>query len=148
MNHFDSGGPERFSILIYLIDDIINDIFSFYLVISHLLSLQWRYMGFKVSQITAHSIVYSTNWAGYQQKYYQSSALLVLCMLNALPMSPGYLLTHSLTSMRFRSWWRYQTETFSALLALCVGNSPVQRWIPLTKASDAELWCFLWSASE
>ena len=22
------------------------------------------------------------------------------------------------------------------------------RWIPLTKASDAELWCFLWSASE
>ena len=22
------------------------------------------------------------------------------------------------------------------------------RWIPLTKASDAELWCFLWSAPE
>ena len=22
------------------------------------------------------------------------------------------------------------------------------RWIPHTKASDAELWCFLWSASE
>ena len=22
------------------------------------------------------------------------------------------------------------------------------RWIPRTKASDAELWCFLWSASE
>ena len=22
------------------------------------------------------------------------------------------------------------------------------RWIPLTKASDGELWCFLWSASE
>ena len=21
-------------------------------------------------------------------------------------------------------------------------------WIPLTKASDAELWCFLWSAPE
>ena len=33
-------------------------------------------------------------------------------------------------------------ETFSALLAICVGNS---RWIPHTKASDAELWCFLWS---
>ena len=39
-------------------------------------------------------------------------------------------------------------ETFSALLALCAGNSPVtgHRWIPLTKASDAELLCFLWSA--
>ena len=41
-------------------------------------------------------------------------------------------------------------ETFSALLALCAGNSPVtgEKKIPLTKASDAELWCFLWSAPE
>ena len=22
------------------------------------------------------------------------------------------------------------------------------RWIPLTKADDAELWCFIWSAPE
>ena len=39
------------------------------------------------------------------------------------------------------SWWRHQMETFSALLALCAGNSPV----PVnsrTKASDAELWSF------
>ena len=28
------------------------------------------------------------------------------------------------TFMRF-SWWRHQMETFSALLALCAGNSPV-----------------------
>ena len=41
-------------------------------------------------------------------------------------------------------WWRHQMETFSTLLAICAGNSPV----PDTKASDAELWCFLWSASE
>ena len=27
-------------------------------------------------------------------------------------------------------------------LALCAGN---HRWIPLTKARDAELWCFPWS---
>ena len=26
------------------------------------------------------------------------------------------------------SWWRHQTETFSALLALCAGNSPVTVW--------------------
>ena len=39
-------------------------------------------------------------------------------------------------------------ETFSALLALCEGNLPVNRWIPLTKVSDAELWCFLWSVPE
>ena len=34
-------------------------------------------------------------------------------------------------------------ETFSALLALCVGEFTGHRWIPLTKASDAELlWVF------
>ena len=30
---------------------------------------------------------------------------------------------------------------------LC-GEFTSPRWIPRTKASDAELWCFLWSASE
>ena len=40
---------------------------------------------------------------------------------------------------RSASWWRHQMETFSASLALCVGNSPVHRWIPLTKAS---MWNF------
>ena len=28
------------------------------------------------------------------------------------------------------------------------GESTGHRWIPLTKAIDAELWCFLWSAPE
>ena len=28
------------------------------------------------------------------------------------------------------------------------GESIDHRWIPLTKASEAELWCFLWSAFE
>ena len=32
---------------------------------------------------------------------------------------------------------------FSALLVLCVGNSPVTGAFPTRKASDAELWCFL-----
>ena len=30
---------------------------------------------------------------------------------------------------------------------LC-GEFTCPRWIPITKASDAELWCFLWSAPE
>ena len=42
------------------------------------------------------------------------------------------------------AWWRNQMKTFSALLVLCEGNPAVLRWIPFTKASDAELWCFLW----
>ena len=43
------------------------------------------------------------------------------------------------------SWWRHRMETFSALLAICAGNSPVPGEFPHTKASDAELWCFLCS---
>ena len=47
-----------------------------------------------------------------------------------------------------RTWWRHQMETFTALPVICAGNSPVIRWISCTKASDAELWYFLWSAPE
>ena len=39
-------------------------------------------------------------------------------------------------------WWCHQMETFSMLLALC------DQWLPHTKASDVELWCFLWSVPE
>ena len=49
------------------------------------------------------------------------------------------------------SWWRHQMETFSALPALYGGNpseSTGHWWIPLTKASYAELWCFPWSVPE
>ena len=41
------------------------------------------------------------------------------------------------------AWWLYQKETFSALLAFCTGKFTGR--IPITKASGAELWCFLWS---
>ena len=46
------------------------------------------------------------------------------------------------------TWWRHQMETFSALLALCMRKPTGHRWIPPIKTSDAELWCFLWSASD
>ena len=36
----------------------------------------------------------------------------------------------------------HQMETFSALLALYVGNSRVTGEIPHTKASDVEIWFF------
>ena len=60
---------------------------------------------------------------------------------------------HITNRSQISTWWRHQMETFSALLALCEGDSPVigefpHRWIPLTKANDAKLWCFLWSAPE
>ena len=51
----------------------------------------------------------------------------------------------SRASGSFSPWWRHQMETLSALLAICAGNSPVPG---RTKASNAELWCFLLSAPE
>ena len=46
------------------------------------------------------------------------------------------------------SGWRHQMETLSALLAICAGNSPVTDEFPAQRASDVELWCFLWSVPE
>ena len=49
------------------------------------------------------------------------------------------------TVMRSRSWWRHQMDIFSALLAICAGNSPVtgefpsQR--PVTRSFDFSLIC-------
>ena len=42
------------------------------------------------------------------------------------------------------TWWRHG-NIFRVTGPLC-GEFTGHRWIPLTKASDAELWCFLWSA--
>ena len=36
--------------------------------------------------------------------------------------------------VRINSWWRHQMETFSALLALCAGNSPVTGDFPAQRA--------------
>ena len=43
------------------------------------------------------------------------------------------------------SWWRHQMETFSALLAICAGNSLVPGEFPTQRPKHAELLCFLWS---
>ena len=46
-----------------------------------------------------------------------------------------------------QAWWRHQLEKCRVTGPLC-GKLTGHRWIPRTKASDAELWCFLWSAPE
>ena len=55
------------------------------------------------------------------------------------------LCIHGATREVADSWWRHQMETFPTLLAFCAGQL---RGIARTKASDVELWCFLWSATE
>ena len=51
-------------------------------------------------------------------------------------------LTYRTSNRKFRSWWRHQMQTFSALLAICAGNSPVNGEFHIR----AELWYFLWFA--
>ena len=47
------------------------------------------------------------------------------------------------------TWWRHIMETFSALLVICVGiHQSTVNSLHKAKASDAELWCFLWSSPE
>ena len=39
------------------------------------------------------------------------------------------LVTLSIVLFTVETWWRHQMETFSALPAICAGNSPVDRWM-------------------
>ena len=57
---------------------------------------------------------------------------------NPINISPG---RWTYVRSRGMAWWRHQMETFSALLALCAGNSPITgefpaQW-PVTRSFDA-----------
>ena len=45
-------------------------------------------------------------------------------------------------------WWHHQNWNIFRVTGLLCGEFSGHRWMPRTKAGDAELWCFLWSASE
>ena len=48
--------------------------------------------------------------------------------------SYGYLtITSDMAWLVTSSWWRHQMETFSALLTICAGNSPVPGEFPTQK---------------
>ena len=55
------------------------------------------------------------------------------------------------TPLCFSHCWCMMTslnENISRVIGHLCGEFTGHRWIPRTKASDAELWCFLWSAPE
>ena len=63
------------------------------------------------------------------------SLVLLWYVINISPITVVYIMTSS------------NGNIFRVTGHLC-GEFTDLRWIPRTKASDAELWCFLWSASE
>ena len=56
--------------------------------------------------------------------------------------------TTTLTRYRLRAHWLMMTSSNGNITGHLWGESTSHRWILLTKASDAELWCFHWSALE
>ena len=48
----------------------------------------------------------------------------------------GMFKTFRLKCVEILSWWRHQMETFSALLVICAGNSPVPTQRPVTRSFD------------
>ena len=49
---------------------------------------------------------------------------------------PVSCLLDSTIFSKTNSWWRHQMETFSSLLAICAGNSPVTGQSPVTRSFD------------
>ena len=57
-------------------------------------------------------------------KYYPGATLKnIVCHANPI-------VNENITTVYQSTWWRHQMETFSALLALCAGNSPVPGEFP------------------
>ena len=54
-----------------------------------------------------------------------------------------YNTTRVITILHMAPWWRHQMETFSALLALCAGNSPVTGEYPTQRPVTRSFYVFL-----
>ena len=95
------------------------------------------------SQIAILMISYSTVDSGTDQRKHQSSASLAFVReIHRWPVNVSI-------------WWRHHRLIKSGISKLLnlntgplCGEFTGHRWIPLTKACDAELWYFLWSALE
>ena len=106
--------------------------------------ISWKKVLYLI-QITLKLLILSQNWFRCRLVAEQATSSPPQILSNFLIILIIILWHTFIAALMCQAWWRHQMETFSALLALC-GESTAHRWIPRTKASDAELWCFLWSA--
>ena len=113
-------------------------------------------MGATSSQITSLTIVYSSVFFRRRSKKTSTLRVTGLCVRNSpvtgefpaqmagnaenvsiwwrhhdyLWSEPLFSAIYARGSILTRAWWRHQMETFSALLAICAGNSPVPGVFP------------------
>ena len=62
------------------------------------------------------SFINPSKWPVESNAWFRTFALIVIMGIQPFPTTP---------SRGTRAWWRHKMEIFSALLALCAGNSPV-----------------------
>ena len=58
------------------------------------------------------------------------STVSVVTQIYSLNAFHNFIDTFNMLKYKTKSWWRHQMETFSALLAICAGNSPVPGEFP------------------
>ena len=124
-------------------------------------TLQWRNNGrHRVSNHQLHDCLLDCS---FRRRSKKTSKLRVTCPVNSpqkwpvmrkmLPFDDVIMRwndteeTESATVTWYYAWCRHKMETFSVTGPVC-GEFTGHRWISLTKVSDVELWCFLWSVLE
>ena len=116
---------------------------------------------YKDRTVLRPSCIYHWNPSNREDGFYFKT--ISTCRCTDLARWPGCdrLVHHRLCTLWLQMgvhWGRYLRERKSMMTSsngsifrvtgpLC-GEFTGHRWIPLTKASDAELWCFLWSTPE
>ena len=90
-------------------------------------------MHFSKGKCYEYLAVKSGPFTSSPKKYAQSFVLLCVFMSTKLLLDVGtcnlWFITYMVALMTI-FWWRHQMETFSALLAICAGNSPVPGEFP------------------
>ena len=81
------------------------------------------------------------------KKYNEKYLVSVICkpwrcdlLTKSFPVLPYITTTGSSGNFMMASWWRHQMETFSALLAICAGNSPVPGEFPAQRPVTRSLF--------
>ena len=114
-------------------------------------------MATMASQITSLTIVYSTVYSDADQRKHQSSpSLAFVWRIHRWPVNSPHKwpITRKIfpiddVFMPSATWyWWWTNGSIFRVIGPLWGEFTGHRWIPLTKASDAQLWCFLCSAPE
>ena len=107
-------------------------------------SIEVRALGYHYPRVKASIATAARRWSWSTKKF--------PCWNKLLLLNNGFRIWHNHVLAtrppayvaRGGTWWRLQWKHFRVTGPLC-GELTGHRWIPLTKASDAELWYSLWS---